>query len=125
MSKALALYLIVYVLPEADPPLMDLNRFPCPARVEQCRQFAIDHRTWLANELEILPLSLRDGYVAWDIDAKYCWYAWHVLSEAQNKEHRKKMRRSFLADLRDHIGQEAYNAGQMPPPGPVWWFRRP
>ena len=118
---AFLLALAILGLPEPDPPLTDLMWFPSYEACHKYRMFAAEHRDWLAFQAD-WHLSAQEEMAEWQIEAAWCWRVWDHLEDAGNPVMDKNWRRKYLGRLRHQIGREAYEAGRMPPPVPVWRF---
>jgi len=104
---------------EAAPQLDDLKRFPAQAVAQDMAAFGRAHVAWVEGEAALSPWESH--WCAWRCEAKQCLAAWEALERAHESE---EERLQALADLKDLLGQEDYFAGVMPPPAPVWRFRR-
>ena len=77
--------------------------------------------TWHPGLRDLYPH--RDAY--WRVviaENEQLARAWNYLSSAQRTTCQVSVRRDCLKRLRDLIGEEAYNAGRMPPAAPYWRF---
>lgn len=109
--------------PEPPPELWEAQRF-CSWEIAQDQTvFAWEHDRWLKDRWEEWGWNMPH-LVGWMEDAAYCRKAWELCREAQNVNRNDDVRRKDLADLRELIGRQNFAAGRMPPPVPVWRFRR-
>lgn len=111
--------------PEYDPPPRDLMRFPLSV-VDPYVAFSQRHLDWLDGQCLLRPSDTR--LIQWQMDAKWCKACWDELKCAaeyvQQYEEMECSSSRALGRLRDLIGREAFNEGRMPPPVPIWHFRK-
>lgn len=111
------LFVVLALLPIDDLPESDAMRFPGQEVTMNNWIMARDHVLCLKN----CPERFFPDYDDWLADAEYCRRAWDLLDNVQRGFGCK---RTQLALLRDHLGYKAYYSSWMPPPVPVWRFRR-
>lgn len=110
-------------------PLCDRERFPPAWAVESARDFNGRHRVWLAAELEYeLDPRRRSILRNWEREALALYRVWDLLDDARHGGYPAWRQRVALGRLREAIGDEAFgdeafDAGEMPPVVPVWRFR--
>lgn len=108
----------------ASPALCDCERFPPAWAVQSARDFNGRHRAWLAAELEYEVDPRRRSILCnWEREALYLYRVWDLLDDARHGGYPAWRQRVALGRLREAIGDEAYNRGEMPPVVPVWRFR--
>ena len=103
------------------PPLADSYRFP-PAYVaaEYCRfnttyQEYLRSRRWLFHHHQ-------DAYSLCLKESKYLALIWTAVYGSVDRSSSFVSQRRYLTRLRELLGLEAYYAGDLPPPVPLWWF---
>lgn len=124
MKSLSAIILALVVLPAWGQmpylPETDLQRFP-PCEI--------------ASEMEVFSARYQDilrSRILWGgpqvaeywqelYDTQTAGLAWHNLRMAWQSEQAHGW---YLNELANTIGHDAYMTGQMPPPVPVWRFRR-
>jgi hypothetical protein len=106
-----------------DPPLSDCERFPPrqvaaeALRVNRAYRRHVEVWRWTY-------LHQRDYWETVLHETDSLFQCWDWLHAAQGGEGRDETYwRHSLRRLRDLLGPQAYQAGQMPPPVPVWRFR--
>lgn len=124
VDAILPILCVVLSLPEADPPLSDLDRFPCLQTATANRWFAAEHRRWLCKERELWPGN--ENLATWWSESLECYQAWDELENACGffRNWSTGQRRAALGRLRDMLGRREYELGLMPVPAPVWFFER-
>ncbi len=116
------------------PPLSDLDRFPVKWVVEEQLEFSRQHRAWLRVQQGAHPYWSAD-WQPWLDEAQELWDVWSLLDsawmewtddgwEGGEPFDVDAYRRGLLAQLRDRLGYRDYYEGRMPPPVPIWRFRR-
>lgn len=125
-AVALALGIGCLAMPPGDPPLSDLHRFPPAAVAEPYYKLASAHRDWICQQKpKALTRADEAFWWAWQLEADHCRRAWDHLWDAHRVTvFEVSARRRWLAKLRETIGEQDYWDGRMPPPVPVWRFRR-
>ncbi len=104
-----------------DCHLRDLQRFPRAVALDSCK-FAAEHVEWIERQMEMSTWS------RWELDqqlteARWHHQAWKYLYQAHMMdEYHAPGARWQLEWLREHIGNESFDAGRMPAPVPVRWF---
>ncbi len=122
MGQALTFWLFLWTIPTADPPLTALTSFPPPSDVEEVRKFNHLHQSYLSCKAGAFntPRGLR----AWYLDAAAATedadVPWTFLAAAQDPQFDTCFRRGRLGLLRANIGEDAFLAGRMPLPVPLW-----
>ncbi len=122
MGQALTFWLFLWTIPTADPPLTALESFPLPCQVEESRKFNHLHQSYLSCKAGAFntPRGLR----AWYLDAAAATedadVPWRFLAAAQDEHFDRAFRRGQLGMLRADIGEDAFLAGRMPLPVPIW-----
>jgi hypothetical protein len=110
---------------------LDLARFPQRTQCILSMKFNREYRAHVA-EKEIPGCafqSVRDRwyevltetdelYLAWD---RLDWCHFQAASHMPYDPEKRRLRQQLLR-LRNVIGKEAYDIGQMPPPAPTWRF---
>ena len=117
MTEGLAIGLLAFVF-GSDIRAHDLMMFPNKQCANESLDFAVKHCEWLAQQRQFIGEDRQ----AWREDAAWCKRAWDLLDSAHRSWDGSKV--DNLRRMRDHIGHEAYYRGEMPPPVPVWRFRR-
>lgn len=108
----------------AAPPLCDRERFPPAWAVQSARDFNGRHRAWLATELEYETDPYRLSVLRnWDREALALYRVWDLLDDARHGGYPPWRQRVALGRLRDALGEDAYDRGEMPPAVPAWRFR--
>lgn len=115
-------------LPEPDPPLQDAMMFPGYATANHNMQLAAAHRDWLETQAQFYP-DREWFFVVWATEAKFLFDVWHLLTEIQGTEaegnyNSTELRRAYLAELKEKLGPYWYYQGIMPPPVPLWRFKK-
>lgn len=138
MTPALALALLLAPVPRPVtelPPAEVLNdlamapqaweryRFPDSPAAEAALKFNARFRTNLEAERGVWPWNWQEVFDAADAEAFRLRQPWWHLAWAQWPNRCEWQRRLDLRMLRDCIGQEAFDAGRMPPAVPVWRYR--
>lgn len=95
----------------------DLRWFPPREVAEVNYKLAQEHVDWLKLMVKANP---TEDYGPWLKDAEQCRVCWEDLYDC----HRYYATVWRLEFLRMRLGQESYWAGRMPPPVPLWRFRR-
>jgi hypothetical protein len=112
----------VFAVPDL-PPLADAERFPLHAVACECLAFNRAYRGHLC-----LCLQLQTHQEGWltralaETDALAG--VWEALVDTQDPCGSESWRRQRLGDLRDLLGPQAYAAGVLPPPVPLWLFQK-
>lgn len=107
-----------------DCQLEDRHRFPPLDPALAAKQFARAHLCHLEHN-QPLETWKWESWCEAKRDARWCYDCWDWLQAAQGGEGRGKDYWLYsLRRLRQLIGDEAYFAGRMPPPAPLWRFTR-
>ena len=107
-----------------DPPIEDLDRFPCWWVAQANLDFAdtfIDRCKLQAS----IDLARADLFSCAQHETTRLRLPWMWLVQAHEKGLRfEKERRAALGKIRWAVGDEAYRTGCLPPPVPLWRFGR-
>ena len=98
-------------------------RFPPQEAAYEAMQFNRRYRKWVAAQRwrQLHEAEYWDHVLA---ETDYLFQCWDWLHAAQGGEGRDEEYWSeSLERLRKLLGDEAYFAGAMPPPAPLWRFR--
>lgn len=110
-------------LQQEDPPLTDLNFFPCYDFVVEQRESNCKYRKFVEEKLTIWEKHNANYWRKVFYETKYCYRCWDALYDAQGGFcEEEDYRRQALRRLRQLIGEEAYYKGLIPPPVPIWRF---
>ncbi len=122
---AMLLCLCGYGEPASDPrpPASDIARFCSRTTADEMETFARAHVNWVKAQGQ-LDLHLADYWFGWREEAESLRLAWGLLRDAHDSTHDEDKQRRKLLRLRESIGERAYFLGCMPPPVPVWRFKR-
>ena len=114
------------------PPLSDLQRFPVRWVAQEQLRANIAHRDWLRAQQQSQPWEW--GWDFWAAENQELWSTWNLLDDCwiewtdgysdDPAFDADTYRRGLLAQLRDRLGYRDYYEGRMPPPVPIWRFRR-
>jgi len=102
------------------PRIQDLERFPKPEHVEQCRNFNrryrenLEARLYTESNFLALQMAIEETRTV-DEPWKHLW-------DAHNEPWIVR-RREALRDLHQKIGHKAYYSGMMPTYVPLWRFK--
>jgi hypothetical protein len=117
--------------PAVEVPLphtaaFELLRFPPRGESFHLWQRSIAYRDWQRLHLRMGPtaaLAWREAIA----EAEALERAWDLLTFAQSCPHDETKAQRYLDELREQLGEEAYQRGIMPPPAPKWfraeWLR--
>ena len=110
----------------APVSLADADRFPSGAECQAAEDFARLHLRWLEVQAAWSQSGEEDAYWRECVaEARWCFDCWDAVGAgAANERPDAAYRLQWLARLRELIGDEDYFAGRLPPPVPVWRFRR-
>ena len=113
------------ILLPADSSLADCHRFPPREYARQCMVFNRSYRCHVELQLIWYAGDTRRWWywqeALWETDRLY--HVWDALHAAQGGEWPDEIfRLKWLRNMREMIGEEAYAAGRMPPPVPIWRF---
>jgi hypothetical protein len=100
------------------PPLADCQRWPDRNTITDALAFNRAYH----QHLEAVAAVDEVGAALGETDALY--QVWDALREAQVPYYYVSPRRQSLALARRLLGDQAYEAGVLPPPVPWWRFRR-
>lgn len=110
------------LLTPPEPGLYDRQRFPPREAAFQAIQFNRAYRLHLQNR-QMMELHNWWHWQEALNETDYLFHCWDWLHAAQGGEGREETYwRSSLQRLRELIGEDAYNAGTMPPNVPTWRF---
>lgn len=107
----------------AAPPAVDRFRFPDSPTCEAAVKFANTFRGKLNDERELWPATMQWRFELTLEEAGPLRLAWFHLSWAQWPSRAEWQRRLDLAKVRELIGPDAYDRGEMPPVVPSWRLR--
>lgn len=108
----------------AAPALWERDRRPPAWAVQSARDFSCRHRAWLFNEMECETDPYRLSILRnWEREALTLYRAWDLLDDSRHGGYPPWRQRVALGRLREAIGAEAFDRGEMPPAVPVWRFR--
>lgn len=107
---------ILALLVEPEVSLADLDLFPPPEAVNDCRKLAQDHVGWLEARLHGLGDPWGENLQEALLDARRRERAWYLLAWSRNVECTLESRLADLRELRDLLGYPAYYRGEMPAP---------
>lgn len=105
-----------------DAPLLeDVGRWP--AR-EVANELLLFNREYKRQYLEVLlVLYPMDSQIERALDeTEQLYLIWDSLRDARCEYYYTHIRRQALKRMRDKLGHELYQAGEMPPAVPVWRF---
>lgn len=122
LALAVGLYLGLADIPEPEPAMTDLARFPHAEVAAATYEFAREHVEWARAQQAMHPWE--PSWCRWIEEAEHCRECWHQLWIAAIEDDGTYSRVEALRELKDLIGPDAYRAGHMPPPAPWWRFRR-
>ena len=134
LSDAILLICLGWGDPHPElPPLSDLQRFPVRWVAQEQLRANIEHRDWLRAQQQAQPWEY--GWDFWAAENQELWSVWNLLDdcwiewdyttdESSPGFDVDTYRRGLLAQLRDRLGYRDYYEGRMPPPVPIWRFRR-
>jgi hypothetical protein len=105
------------------PPLSDSDRWPDKELLDQCLQFNREYRGFLQDRLGWDRLD-QDAIAEAITQTEYLYHVYDLVRDAKQGYYYVSLRRSALAKLREEIGPQMYYAGCLPPPVPLWSFRR-
>lgn len=113
-------------LPPEPPTLADCARFPPAAVCQAMEDFGKAHLEWLEARASLaVGDGAHDYWQARRAEARWCFDVWDWCGACAGCEGMEEHRRVLaLRHLRDLLGDEDYEAGRLPPPVPVWRFRR-
>jgi len=120
---ALLWALVALALAPPDPPLSDLGRFPPFAVAQAGDCLSGTHLIWCEERLAESPLPQKGAAADWRREADGLHDRWDALRDAGYTSYGDHYRRARLGRLRELLGDEAYFAGWMPPPVPLWRFQ--
>ena len=121
-TNAFSCLLFVAALTPPDCRLEDRERFPSRAEAYAGLQLAREHRRWHEQQFPLATWRLCEWREC-GRDARWCFDCWDWLHAAQQGEGRGPDYWLYsLRRLRTLIGEEAYQAGRLPPPVPAWHF---
>lgn len=103
------------------PFVIDADRFPCRRLYTMSITSNRAYRSWLSDRLCIDRGEWVHEAIL-DTDALYS--VWDAVRDAKSDRYFVATRRAALLRLRELIGAHAYYMGLLPPPVPVWWYRR-
>lgn len=122
MEFSLILPLLAVCLADPLPPLSDRDRFPPKESARSAMQFNRAYRLH-AQTRQSFELHRWWEWQETLSETDRLFHCWDWLHAAQGGEGREEAYwRTSLVRLRQLIGDEAYMAGTMPPPAPVWRF---
>lgn len=104
------------------PPLCDSARFPSVETCREMKKVNQAYRSWLDQRKELFPLQeWVDEAIS---ETNWAFWVWDAAQDAVFDGYQVDMRRRAMKNLRERIGEWNYYAGCLPPPVPVWRFRR-
>lgn len=135
METSLLIQACVTVAMLAPPPctLMDAERFPPPQYLWICARQNREYQLWCEAQILWASSGGRERYDLQEaltearalysiIDAAGGSVGYDGPSMESDPEGATAYRLRWLGTLRELIGEEAYQSGQLPPPLPLWRF---
>ena len=105
------------------PPLSDGQRFPERAVISDLLAFNRAYRQQIDSRQAVEVVhwwELREAVQ----EADRLYHVWDTVRDARCDYYYVTVRRQALKRLREMVGAEAYDAGQLPPHVPMWRFER-
>lgn len=103
------------------PPLGDAIRFPHRGFLSDLITFNRAYRAYLEGQVFARPHHQEEiGEAIAECDALY--QAYDLARDAACEHYYTYVRREALKKLKNLLGEEAYDSGELPPPVPVWRF---
>lgn len=105
------------------PPLHDGMRLPERQLINDMLSFNRTYRTYLVDLLEFYEVDdddIREAIKETDL----CYKIWDEARDARCEYYYITIKRRALKNVRELIGDDAWNAGVLPPHVPVWRFGR-
>ena len=104
------------------PPVCDAVRLPDSETILAAKRVNREYRAWLEARQQLLPSEEWIAEAIGECDALY--QAWDLASDARTDWYYLAVKRKALLQLRERIGPWDYYRAAMPPPVPIWRFRR-
>lgn len=128
LGLGLLLWMGLPELPEPDPPIQDAMMFPGFPTANNNYQLAMHHLAWLETQATFYP-EREIFFVVWIQEAKELCEIWHLVVEVVGQEtdgiyNADEVKRTYLANLKALLGPRYYHQGVLPPPVPIWRFKR-
>jgi len=105
------------------PKIIDSGRLPGKEMINECIRFNRAFRknlemrmTWEADRADMIREVINEN--------ERLYRMWDAIRDAKSDLHYVTVRRQALMRLRDMIGPEAFNQGELPPYVPDWRFAR-
>lgn len=105
------------------PPVCDAIRFPDRQLVNELLAFNMQYKQFLEERLRIERVY-RDDIEEALRENRWLYEVLDCARDTKTDYYYLTIRRTALKKLRELIGSHAYYAGCLPPPVPVWRFRR-
>jgi hypothetical protein len=103
------------------PPLADSKRLPPPSLIRKLLGFNAAYRQFLEARREVRRHEWDEvTEVLGETDRLR--EVWQAAADASSEDHIWVCRRRALKRLKELIGEEAYDAGNLPPCVPLWRF---
>lgn len=120
MTHLLNLLLALSIADAALPPLSAANMFTHIDlhTITQCLRLNREFKTHLCTVQQLYPGAAHVSLAL--EEARELYRAWDYLDDALRTTYSSHIRRTALMHLRDIIGQEAFDRGDMPFPLPRW-----
>ena len=110
-----------YIKTKDAPPISDCDRFPPKECTFEYLEFNRKYNQYL---LDSKIMSYEQNLYLEIIKENQCLYnVWDNVRIAQSTGMGCYQRKTALMNLRDGIGQEAYDKADLPPHVPIWRFR--
>ena len=103
------------------PPLSDGDRLPPASLIRQLLNTNCAYRQFLEARREVRRLDW-DELTELLSETNRLREVWQCAADATSADHIWVCRRRALKRLRDLVGEEAYDAGSLPPCVPLWRF---
>ena len=111
------------ITPLPRDPLLDRERFPSRELALSAMTFNREYQRHLQTRMRIESEYKWEWYREAIEENNSLFHIWDWLHAAQGGEGREETYwRHSMGQLRELIGDKAYNAGMMPPPAPTWRF---
>lgn len=104
------------------PPLSDALRFPDKAYINELLSFNRAYRNEMDARAPLETVYLSElRTVQREIDELYA--IWDTVRDARCSYYYVTVRRQALKRLKEQLGNEAYERGDLPPAVPIWRFQ--
>ena len=123
MIPLLCLLMVDQAVADFDQFQTDRMRFPPRVMARASMDFNAEYRV-NADAIARVKSWEADWWCDCCIEAQHLWHAWDWLEAAQGGQNYNTVQQQMTAfrRLRDIIGEDAYQAGRMPPCVPYWRF---